>query len=260
MPATVTLVDRRRLFGPAVFALVAVGVLGVAGLFSISPVAVALACATLVVLVARTLLAFRDNTRLLEEARREALTDALTGVGQPPAPRARLRVGCPRQQPGFHQTLVLFDLDGFKAYNDAFGHPAGDALLARLGARLEQAVAPHVAYRVGGDEFCVLVAADRLRAKEVITAGREALVESGTAFAITASYGAVSTPDEARTWELALQIADRRMYSHKDRRRTSAPEQTRAVLGSCSTSAPRGPRPASASWPTWCSCSARRTA
>ena len=32
--------------------------------------------------------------------------------------------------------LMLFDLDGFKGYNDSFGHPAGDALLARLGAKL----------------------------------------------------------------------------------------------------------------------------
>jgi two-component system, cell cycle response regulator len=229
-PVRVTLVDRRRLFGPAAFALVAVGVLGVAGLFTISPVAVGLACATLVVLVARTLLAFRDNARLLERARLEALTDALTGLGNRRCLARDFEALAQAEQAVPHQTLVLFDLDGFKSYNDAFGHPAGDALLARLGARLQHAVSPHSAYRVGGDEFCVLVAADRLRAEAPIVAGRDALVETGTAFSITASYGAVSTPDEARTWELALQIADRRMYSHKDRRRTSAPEQTSAVL------------------------------
>ncbi len=228
--AGVTLLDRRRLVGPAAFALVAVGVLGVAGFTRISPVAVALACATLVVLVGRTALAFRDNARLLERARHEALTDALTGLGN----RRRLArdfeklAEAGRSAEG--RTLVLFDLDGFKAYNDAFGHPAGDALLTRLGGRFREAAAPNPAYRVGGDEFCLLVDADRLRAEALITAGKEALVEKGTAFFITASYGAVSMPHEARSWELALQIADRRMYAHKDRRRTSATEQTRAAL------------------------------
>ena len=54
--------------------------------------------------------------------------------------------------------LVLFDLDGFKHYNDTFGHPAGDALLARLGARARARVGGRGrAYRMGGDEFCVLL-------------------------------------------------------------------------------------------------------
>ena len=53
--------------------------------------------------------------------------------------------------------LLLFDLDGFKNYNDSYGHPAGDALLARLGSRLAAATAADGgAYRIGGDEFCVL--------------------------------------------------------------------------------------------------------
>ena len=54
--------------------------------------------------------------------------------------------------------LALFDLDGFKHYNDSFGHPSGDALLERLGERLERVVAGRGrAYRMGGDEFCVLL-------------------------------------------------------------------------------------------------------
>jgi diguanylate cyclase (GGDEF)-like protein len=126
--------------------------------------------------------------------------------------------------------VVLFDLDGFKAYNDAFGHPAGDALLARLSGRLGYAVAPHRAYRVGGDEFCVLIAADRVSSETVVEAGSQALVEHGEAFSITASHGAVSMPEEARSSELALQLADRRMYAHKDRRLNSPSEQTRAAL------------------------------
>ena len=62
--------------------------------------------------------------------------------------------------------LLLFDLDGFKNYNDSYGHPAGDALLARLGSRLARATAADgVAYRIGGDEFCVLGAVAGGRAR-----------------------------------------------------------------------------------------------
>ena len=57
--------------------------------------------------------------------------------------------------------LALYDLNGFKDYNDRFGHPAGDALLERLGTRLRDVVAPAArAYRMGGDEFCVLAVVD----------------------------------------------------------------------------------------------------
>ena len=83
---------------------------------------------------------------------------------------------------------------------------------------------------MGGDEFCVLIAADRVSAEAVVEAGAEALVDHGEAFSITASHGAVSMPEEARTNELALQLADRRMYAHKDRRSRSPSEQTRAAL------------------------------
>lgn len=56
------------------------------------------------------------------------------------------------------QAIVIFDLDGFKVYNDTFGHLAGDQLLARLGARLRLAVGESGhAYRLGGDEFCVVL-------------------------------------------------------------------------------------------------------
>src|SRR5256885_7478789 len=59
---------------------------------------------------------------------------------------------------GGSHVLVLFDLDGFKGYNDTFGHPAGDALLARLGRALSEAVASRGnAYRLGGGAVCILL-------------------------------------------------------------------------------------------------------
>ncbi|MBV9805044.1 MAG: diguanylate cyclase [Solirubrobacterales bacterium] len=125
--------------------------------------------------------------------------------------------------------LMLFDLDGFKAYNDTFGHVAGDALLARLGRKLEAAIAEGSAYRLGGDEFCVLLPAQGDLPAAVVSAV-EAFEERGETFAITSSYGCVLLPHEARTAEYALQLADKRMYSQKHGRRSRDGDQAHDVL------------------------------
>jgi diguanylate cyclase (GGDEF)-like protein len=126
-------------------------------------------------------------------------------------------------------TLALFDLDGFKAYNDTFGHPAGDAMLARLGQRLREAVADTgVAYRLGGDEFCVL--ATGAASAATIQAAVQALTERGEAFAISNSHGSVVLDDQDCKPEDALRIADQRMYECKNGGRQSAGNQSKAVL------------------------------
>ncbi len=59
------------------------------------------------------------------------------------------------------RVVILFDLDGFKLYNDTFGHPAGNSLLQMIGADLRAAVAdPGTAYRLGGDEYCAVLTTD----------------------------------------------------------------------------------------------------
>jgi diguanylate cyclase (GGDEF)-like protein/putative nucleotidyltransferase with HDIG domain len=123
-------------------------------------------------------------------------------------------------------SLVLLDLDGFKAYNDTFGHLGGDMLLRRLAQAFKEAVGERgCAYRLGGDEFCVLL---REHAGEAIIGDcLQALSAQGDGFSITASYGTVTLPDEARDTQMALQLADERMYAHKDSGRASAGRQTR---------------------------------
>jgi HD-GYP domain-containing protein (c-di-GMP phosphodiesterase class II) len=109
--------------------------------------------------------------------------------------------------------LALFDLNGFKAYNDSFGHPAGDALLARLAGKLREAVAPGgAAYRMGGDEFCVLLPASEPALQRVANA----LYESGEGFTVSSAYGVAMIPDDAATDSTALSVADERLYAHKD--------------------------------------------
>src|SRR3954471_9643735 len=163
--------------------------------------------------------------------RDQAVTDALTGLGNRRRLAGDLATLLARPSVGDPVVLMLFDLDGFKSYNDTFGHPAGDALLARLGSKLAASVAPHgSAYRLGGDEFCALleVRSDELHA--VIGAAAAGLEERGERFAIGASYGAVLLPPEATTAEYAIQLADERMYARKQARGPRAADPARDVL------------------------------
>jgi diguanylate cyclase (GGDEF)-like protein len=160
--------------------------------------------------------------------REQVMSDPLTGLGN----RRKLAedssewlaTAAPR-------LLTVLDLDGFKAYNDTFGHLAGDALLARLGAKLNADLAGvGEAYRLGGDEFCVVREIEVEGVEDAIAASVRALSESGEQFSIRASYGVVLVPHEADTLEYALQLADERMYAHKDGRSSGAREQARDVL------------------------------
>jgi two-component system, cell cycle response regulator len=164
----------------------------------------------------------------LERSRREAETDALTGL----ANRRKLLLDLDERLEAEAPTLlILFDLDGFKSYNDAFGHPAGDALLRRLARNLEAASAWFgCAYRMGGDEFCVLADARVEDQALVMQTATKALEEEGEGFVITAASGAIVLPDETADLSEALRVADTRLYGNKDSRRVSAVGQSKDVL------------------------------
>jgi diguanylate cyclase (GGDEF)-like protein len=116
--------------------------------------------------------------------------------------------------------LLLFDLNGFKHYNDTFGHPAGDELLTKLGGSLREAVGEDgTAYRIGGDEFCVLLTCERRRFDEVSRAAAQALTATGPGYAVSSSWGAVEIPTEETAPSAAMQLADTRMYAQKESRR-----------------------------------------
>ena len=174
----------------------------------------------------------RENERLLAASRAEALTDALTGL-----PNRRALVNdlsvlfAPDTQPAVPHMLGLFDLDGFKQYNDTFGHPAGDALLTRLGRHLADAMAGRAkAYRMGGDEFCVLMPSD-VNHDPFTTAdlAAKALSEASDGVVIECSYGTASIPAEAESMEQALRLVDHRLYDRKTGR-SSASRQSTDVL------------------------------
>jgi len=125
---------------------------------------------------------------------------------------------------------MLFDLDGFKSYNDTFGHPAGDALLTRLGAKLATVLeANGGVYRLGGDEFCLVATVGEGEAEPLIDRACAALTEQGEGFEISSSFGAVMLPDEATDASHALHTADERLYAQKYSRRGES-ERTMAAL------------------------------
>jgi len=165
--------------------------------------------------IARLALTFNEHLALLSRTRTESLTDALTGL----ANRRALLLALDEAfaaEPQTGKLLLLFDLDGFKAYNDTFGHSAGDMLLARLGSRLRRAVGERgEAFRLGGDEFCILLDGELIDLDWVRATTTASLREGGEGFTITASSGHALIPSEARDPSEALQTADRRMYADK---------------------------------------------
>jgi diguanylate cyclase (GGDEF)-like protein len=173
-------------------------------------------------------ISFGASRRALHEA---AHTDVLTGLGNRRQLLVDLDDAC-RSADDKRFAIVLFDLDGFKNYNDSFGHLPGDALLHRLGQKLAASFQGWGrAYRLGGDEFCVLVPLrGRERADALAAMGAEALSEEGEGFLIGASYGAVMLPDEGRSPSDLLATADLRMYAFKQKGRPSAARQTTDAL------------------------------
>jgi diguanylate cyclase (GGDEF)-like protein len=212
---------------PVVFAVVALGLLVWDHYRPLVATSLFLAGACVLAVIARLVLTFRENVVMLRARTDEADTDALTGLPN----RRRLMADLDDAIQAHHPTavLALFDLNGFKQYNDTFGHPAGDALLRRLGRNLADAVAPSSrAYRMGGDEFCVL-AEPVGRMGALVEEAVDALTEEGGGFMVSAAHGQVEL-SEVRDAVEALHFADQRMYANKNSHRASATEQASNVL------------------------------
>jgi two-component system, cell cycle response regulator len=223
--------SRRLLLIPGFFALAALGVLVYGGFHHVAALGLVLAAVSVLLVIVRGAWTFNENVRLLEASREDAFTDALTGLGNRRRMNVELAHALALGPDSPRAVLVMFDLDGFKLYNDRFGHLAGDTLLAHLGHRLIAAVGPAgSAYRQGGDEFCVLLRCDVADSDVHVAAAIRALTADGEGFSITSSHGCVSLPLEAQTQTAALRLADTRMYAKKGDRRGSTRQQTSDVL------------------------------
>jgi diguanylate cyclase (GGDEF)-like protein len=173
----------------------------------------------------------RENDRLRASDRDRATTDALTGLPNRAALMRDLEASMTHVDECPELTLALFDLDGFKPYNDAFSHPAGDALLVRLAERLRRALdGSSACYRMGGDEFCVLATAGQKAGNAVARRAAKALSEHGEAFTVTCSFGVAFLPKEASSASDALRLADKRMYEQKMAHASVSRESTTVLL------------------------------
>ena len=123
--------------------------------------------------------------------------------------------------------LMFMDLDGFKAVNDAYGHPVGDELLVQVAARISPNVrANDTVARVGGDEFVLVATVDdpadaATLADKLMAVIRQPYAVSGHAFNVSTSIGIAVYPGNGDTLHELLTNADAAMYHAKGQGRNA---------------------------------------
>jgi diguanylate cyclase (GGDEF)-like protein len=166
------------------------------------------------------------QTERLEEARRLAFTDSLTGLANRRAVDVRLEQAIERhRRDGAVVSLVVCDLNGLKRVNDTHGHAAGDRLLERFGSVLSLcgAMLPGaLAARLGGDEFCLLAVgppADQVvkAAGELCRRAAELELGDGVACGVASTEDPIGTVRSARR---LFRLADAAQYRAKAERAT----------------------------------------
>jgi diguanylate cyclase (GGDEF)-like protein len=179
--------------------------------------------AELVSIISRELPGPLRIVALIEESQRQATVDSLTGLMNRRAFTASLdREVARSRRHGYPFSLLLLDVDHFKAINDLRGHPSGDAVLAALGQLLVRQVRQvDFAGRWGGEEFVVsligsdrpggVITAERIRAA---VAAMKVTDSAGELVSVTVSIGVASYEDGDNVDSL-VDRADRAMYVAK---------------------------------------------
>ncbi len=168
--------------------------------------------------------------------RHQASHDPLTGLPN----RSVLNTMLEALSPGQRAALLMLDLDGFKEVNDRLGHAVGDDVLRTMAARLRGALpAETKAFRIGGDEFAVLVSRYRSRdelrriASAIAEHLQQPLSAASSRLELGASIGVALFPEHTKVGSSLLQCADVAMYTAKGGRSHCAfydPEADRAKV------------------------------
>jgi diguanylate cyclase (GGDEF)-like protein len=148
--------------------------------------------------------------------------DALTGLLNRRAYEERLPVEIARAtRYAWPLSLCLLDLDGFKKINDTLGHPAGDKALQQVAALFDESRLADDAFRIGGDEFAVLLAEASEEDTRAVVARVESLLEKlavgGAPWAadLSASFGCAACPEDAEDPQTLFRLADEAQYDAK---------------------------------------------
>jgi diguanylate cyclase (GGDEF)-like protein len=187
------------------------------------------------------------NAVLFEQTQEDSLTDPLTGLPNTRfmvmhLARELARAGRLKSE----VSLVVMDLDGFKAINDNHGHHIGDRALREVANVLRVAIRPYdVCVRYAGDEFIIVLSGGGLDEVEQKRAELQQAIDRlefearpGYRLPLSISAGAAVFPHDGDDYESLLAIADGRMYADKSMRRNNATRQLAARTGP----PPRGSR------------------
>ncbi|MDX6731087.1 MAG: hypothetical protein QOC54_1035 [Baekduia sp.] len=150
------------------------------------------------------------------EAAKHAATrlDGLTGLPNGAQLRDDVTAFIAARMGNEKRTLLIFDLVGFKKYNDSFGFACGDALLRRLSRKLIEAVGGEGAiYRLRGAQFAIVTNGDD--SSHLRVAAGDALFEIGEGFMIRCAQGSVNVPDQATDVSEALKLADQEVQAER---------------------------------------------
>ncbi len=165
-----------------------------------------------------------ENSMLLERTRELSITDDLTGLYNRRHFYETLDIEMSRtQRYGRPFSLAMVDLDGFKAYNDKFGHATGDRVLKAFAQTLTAALRKtDIAFRYGGDEFTIIQPGtdadragkivERIRSKWLQKLKAEKL-DLGTPLGFSA--GISQFPKDAQTADALVSLADTALYRSK---------------------------------------------
>jgi diguanylate cyclase (GGDEF)-like protein len=190
-------------------------------------------CPTVVRDLAAEFARLLDQARRFEEAREQALRDELTGLGNRRMFERALRkhIEAAREQ-RFPFSVLLFDVDHFKRFNDTWGHETGDRVLGQVAELMKRVFRTEdVVCRIGGEEFAVLLCDQRSHGPDSAPP-REARIfverlqreaerlseesnESGLLAKISLSGGVATFPWDAQSPEDLLREADNALYAAK---------------------------------------------